>query len=429
MLSIYSQELSQSGLFEKISKICEIGNESFDADRLLTESLRGIKDLFNVARCSIFILDENTDKLILKAAHGIANEKSDRIVHPIGESVIGQVIKKKEPIVVEDLFNDRRFSRIAAGEGYQTNSFICAPLLLKDKLIGVINITDKKDGLPFNVAEMQMLDFLSTQIAVNYQRLKLYAKFKIFVKETQELRDKLGQSDERANQLKRQVDVHQKLATIGKLAGGLAHEFNNPLDGLIRYTNLCLEEGRDNKKLTAYLEEMKSGLLRMTKIVKNLLACSRNNRLQTQKIDFRNVLNNALALKKDEITDKNIKVLINTENNLPSIVDLGLERILANLIHNAVDAMPENGVLKVDALQHDQKLIFSVRDTGCGIPEEKLASIFDPFYTTKDSERGCGLGLTIVSEIVKFYNGQIHVDSALGHGTQFTVKLPYSIDG
>src|SRR6185295_15503686 len=116
----------------------------------------------------------------------------------------------------------------------------------------------------------------SSQIALNYRRGQLYQKFKKAVRESKSLKNKLGKSSDETKILKNKIVVQEKLATIGKLAGGIAHEFNNPLDGVLRYTNLCIEHTKDDEVVRGYLLEIKQGLNRMVNIVKSLLACSRN---------------------------------------------------------------------------------------------------------------------------------------------------------
>jgi signal transduction histidine kinase len=111
-------------------------------------------------------------------------------------------------------------------------------------------------------------------------------------------------------------------------------------------------------------------------------------------------------------------------DDLPEITDLGLERVLSNLLCNAIDAIEEEGEISIATRLKDDKIRIRIKDTGKGIPANSVEKIFEPFYTTKDIDKGCGLGLTIVSEIVKSYNGDIQVISEEGMGTTFTVSIP-----
>lgn len=419
-----TRENTQSDLFQSVSGICSIVNTAVNESDLLSASLKQTMRLFGAGRGSIFILHENGKDLILKSVEGMKRNEEEKMIKLLGEGIVGQVAKQKIPICVENIENDARFHDFKARKSYRTPSFICAPLIIKDALIGVINISDKETGLHFDKNEMQILDFLSSQIALNYRRIQLYQRFKTILRETQTLKDKLGQSSQEAEDLKRQVFIQERLATIGKLAGGIAHEFNNPLDGVMRYTNLCLEHTKDDEIVRGYLLEIKEGLNRMANIVKNLLACSRNDTLQKSAVDFNGALERSLESVQTEIDHKNIHIKKDVPGNMPPIPDLGLERILTNLLRNAVDAIQSGGEIAIYAQHQNDMLHIKISDTGIGISKDDIEKIFEPFYTTKPMDKGCGLGLTIVSEIIKAYNGTIHVESSHGSGTTFFVNLP-----
>ena len=420
------EESAQLDVFQQVSDICALVATAISEEDLLEKSLRRTMQLVGATRGSIFLLDPSGKDLTLTTAIGLKKDEQKQMVKKMGEGIIGHVAKRKLPIVVDDIETDERFHDFKARKSYRTPSFICAPLLIKDKLIGVINITDKESGLRFTKNEMQLLDFLSSQIALNYRRIELYQKFKNIVRETKTLQDRLGQSDQEALDLKKQIHIHERLATIGKLAGGIAHEFNNPLDGVMRYTNLCLEHIKDDEVVRGYLLEIKHGLNRMANIVRNLLACSRNELPHgEQRISFQQALDRSLGSVHTEIEHKNIGVEKKIAGDIPLIRDLGLERILANIIRNAVEAIENNdGKITIGAKCQNDTLHIKICDTGVGISEGDAEKIFEPFYTTKSINKGCGLGLTIVSEIVKSYNGKISVESEPGKQTTFFIDLP-----
>ncbi|MBF0532581.1 MAG: GAF domain-containing protein [Candidatus Omnitrophica bacterium] len=419
------QELKRTALFERVNVICGIVNFATDFRELLDQSLHKTAELFSAERGSIFITDKTGKKLILYSAVGMLSAETEKLEKQLGEGIIGKVAVLKAPIVVKDITADARFRGVTTKQrGYKTPSFICAPLLLKDQLIGVINLADKRSCASFSADELQLMDFLAAQIALNYRRIELYQQFKDALAETEQLKNRLGQSDQETSSLKKQIFVQEKFATIGKLAGGIAHEFNNPLDGVMRYTNLCLNHANNDDILRNYLLEIKHGLDRMIGIVHNLLACSRNEFPQRKEVDFKEALAYSLSSLQTDISHKKIAVDLRIHNNIPPIPDMGLERILSNLLRNAVDAMAENGCLTVNAEYRGKHLFFSITDTGCGIGPELIGRIFEPFFTTKDICKGCGLGLTIVGEIVKSYNGKINVESRIGQGTTFTINLP-----
>ena len=421
-------EFTQSELFRRVGDICTKVNAAMDPQDLLELSLDGVLELFGAERGSIFILRESKQELVLKAVRGVVWAEAEKMVKQLGKGIVGMVAESKRPIFVDDIAKDKRFRNFKARRSYSSPSFICAPLMLKDYLIGVINIAEKSAGERFSEHEVQLLDFLSSQIALNYRRIQLYRKFKSIVKETQGLKDELGKTSRESSDLRRKVELQEKLASVGKLAGGIAHEFNNPLDGVMRYANLCLEHTREGDEscdiCRGYLLEIKQGLNRMANIVRSLLACSRNTILTEEKVDLEAAINQAVQMVQSDFVHKDINIKLKLGENLPKIIDLGFERVMINLLRNAVDAIGDAGAIEVSCTQDFDRLILCVKDDGCGITNDSVDMIFEPFYTTKDIAKGCGLGLTIVSEIVKTYNGHLEVKSSVGQGSSFIVTLP-----
>ena len=418
------EELTQTELFQKINEICYTVNTAADVIQMLDVSLSKIMGLFNAERGSVFLFKDISGQLILEASRGMAVQEEQALVKKLGEGIVGQVAQSKQPIIVEDIARDERFSHLSPRTSYKTASFICAPMLIKDQLIGVINITDKVSGSRFGRTELQLLDFLAAQIALNVRRMEIYQRFSMIVKESETLRDRLGKSSQEADALKKKVVVQERLASIGKLAGGIAHEFNNPLDGVMRYTNLCLEHIGENDVLRGYLLEVKHGLNRMAGIVRNLLACSRSPMPTQTEIDIHQALEQAVYYCQDRLLGKDIVLEKDFFKKPIFLIDMGLERVFANILQNAIDAIEQEGVIHLVTRIEDSQAVISVQDDGCGIPENKIEKIFEPFYTTKDIEKGCGLGLTIVDEIVKSYKGRIEIKPLAQGGTIVNVFLP-----
>jgi len=428
MLRKRLEDHSSTELFQKIGDICATVNTVSDEDELLQISLERTMELFGAVRGSIFILNNNRKELILRAVRGITWAQEEKMIKQLGEGIVGKVAVSKKPIFVDDIANDERFHNYKARRSYRSPSFLCVPLIIKDVLVGVINIADKDSGLKFSETELQLLDFLSSQIALNYRRVQLYQKFKTIVKESRSLKDELGKSSKQTDDLKRQIELQEKLASVGKLAGGIAHEFNNPLDGVMRYTNLCLEStergGEGCDVCRGYLLEIKHGLNRMANIVRSLLACSRSSAPTLRKILPGEAVRQVIKNLQTDVCYRDITVQQKLAHDLPDVTDLGFDRIVSNLIRNAMDAVEEKGKIEVRCRQDYDRLILEVEDDGCGIPQDCVDTIFEPFYTTKDIAKGCGLGLTIVSEIVKAYNGRIDVQTKEECGTTFVVTIP-----
>lgn len=229
-------------------------------------------------------------------------------------------------------------------------------------------------------------------------------------------------------ELEKQLDISERMASIGKLAAGVAHELNNPLDGAIRFTNLTLDHTGESDVRREYLLGTKEGLTRMAKIVASLLTFARQTNLTLELTDVNKVIDDALLFTEERSHCQNIKVVKELHGQLPPVMAGELQQVFVNLINNAFDAMPDGGTLRIITLPEKEKedkfikIIFE--DTGHGIPEDIKDNIFDPFFTTKEVGEGVGLGLAICYGIIERYNGTIEVESNPGAGSTFMVKLP-----
>ncbi|MDE2213842.1 MAG: GAF domain-containing protein [Candidatus Omnitrophica bacterium] len=401
--------VKQQSILARINGVCAAALVADNVNDLLEGALNDILELMRATRGSIFLLDAG-DKLVLQVSRGLKTDEQMLLVKRMGEGIVGHVAQLKMPVLVDDIGRDKRFGDLKPRRSYRSPSFICAPLLIKDRLIGVINISDKTTHQKFNKNELKVLDFLSSQIALNFERLMLNSQ--------------LGRTNQEAARLKKEVVLHERLASLGKLAGGIAHEFNNPLDGVMRYTNLSLEHlDEDNEVVREYLLEARQGLRRMANIVKSLLACARNTSTAGL-VDVNNCVEQCLKELRGDFAHKNITVTRRLQEGLAPLDDRGLERVVSNIIRNAADAIDREGTIAILTAMEGDMVKIQVSDSGKGIPKQNIAKIFEPFFTTKGMEEGCGLGLTIVSEIVRLYDGKIEIESAPSKGTIFTVFLP-----
>jgi len=228
-------------------------------------------------------------------------------------------------------------------------------------------------------------------------------------------------------QTEQQLGQSEKLASLGRLASGIAHEINNPLTGILTYSSMLLEDFR-NTEFEEDLQTIVDETMRCRKIVKGVLDFARETKLEKEKSNVNIALKQALSLLERHYNFHNIEITLDLDESLPEIMlDLNLIRsVFNNLAVNAADAMPEGGKLMVSTRfsPKTQLITINFTDTGIGIPPENIPKIFDPFFTTKEPGKGTGLGMSVTYGIIKRHNGTIDISSETGKGTTVTIELP-----
>jgi signal transduction histidine kinase len=239
-----------------------------------------------------------------------------------------------------------------------------------------------------------------------------------------------------------QLIQQEKLASVGQLAAGVAHELNNPLVGILGYSQFALEKiskkplrdlTRDDiRTYSQYLEDIGNQAKRCKTIVQNLLKFARSStKVAFEPVDLNSVLMDTLAFLCHQMQMSKVELITNLADSLPKVMGnfSQLRQVFTNIILNAVQAMPQGGELRVSTEMIDEKKRKMIRitfsDTGCGIPKENLDKVFEPFFTAKKVGEGTGLGLSVSYGIVKDHGGDIQVESTKGEGSTFTVILPF----
>lgn len=227
-------------------------------------------------------------------------------------------------------------------------------------------------------------------------------------------------------QLEEQLQISEKMASIGLLAAGVAHEVNTPLTGISSFTQMLLEQADPDDPRTRLLEKIERQTFRAAKIVNSLLHLSRPVQSETGPVDLHVVINDVLSLLEHQFRTASVQARKELHADAPVIraVEHKLQQVLLNLFLNARDAMPKGGWLTIATRRDGDQVVVEVSDTGAGIPAEHLARIYDPFFSTKPIGQGTGLGLSITYGIVQEHEGTIVCDSQLGQGTTFTLSFP-----
>jgi len=229
----------------------------------------------------------------------------------------------------------------------------------------------------------------------------------------------------RAAKIERQMMETEKLAALGQLSAGIAHEINNPIGGIKLCFNNLTTIDMDEETRQQHIEAVQSGLNRIQAIVKQLLEFSRNTPLNIRPVTVDSIIEDVLKISEYTICNKGIRIKKEFSPEIPTLrVDPNkMEQVLLNIIINALQAMDEGGTLTIMTSLEREICNISISDTGRGIPEDIMSRIFDPFFTTKEVGEGTGLGLTVSKAIVEQHGGSIEVETSEG-GTIFTVRIP-----
>lgn len=268
---------------------------------------------------------------------------------------------------------------------------------------------DKAIAVCQGLAEPEMcLPYLVEELEAAFRRLQLSHK-------------KLASTQQRLVQTER-------LASMGQLSAGVAHEINNPLGTILIYSHMLLKQLKGSTEVRPDLEMIVNEATRCKNIVRGLLDFARQSRVSKAPTDIAALIRDVIVIMQTKATTKNARLITELQDALPSMMIDGVQikQMLVNLVENAVDAVGDNGEVTVRAQcrEDGQAVEITVEDNGCGIAEENLAKLFTPFFTTKEMGKGTGLGLAIAYGVVKMHSGDISVESEAGKGTTFSVWLP-----
>jgi len=242
------------------------------------------------------------------------------------------------------------------------------------------------------------------------------------------------QADQKRLATLHQVEYANKMASIGRLSAGVAHEINNPLAiinekaGLIKDLFTFRHEYQGDSKLIGLIDSIINAVERCATITRQLLNFARNIQVSVQKVNLKQIVNDVLEFQIKEAGYRRITIAVDIPDEIPEFdSDRGkLQQVFINLVNNAFAAMQDGGRIEIKGrmADNDRGIVVTVSDTGCGIPPENIEKIFEPFFTTKSGKGGTGLGLSITYGLIKEIGGSIDIDSSVGQGTIFSITLP-----
>jgi signal transduction histidine kinase len=391
-------------------------SSSLDIQTVLDNAMTSVQMSMNAEASAIFELDRAKGELFFRTALGDAAEKAKEVRLKIGEGIAGWVAQTGQPLIVENALDDPRFWPVVdVKTGFVTRSILCVPMIYKGQLVGALEVLNKKDGRVFDGNDMEMLTIIANQVTIAIQNAKLYStlneKFCIATEDLKITQEKLIRTE--------------RLAALGKLSQGVAHEVRNPVMVIGGFARRLQAQFPDGDPMRDTVEIILAQTERLERMVTDIEAFSRLRRPVLRLLSISRVIEESLRKLSDRLESQAIRVIERFSKETPDIAAdeelLGLA--LGNVLLNAIEAMPAGGILELGLSTYANGLLISVKDSGVGIQHENLPSVFDPFFTSKTT--GSGLGLATVHRIISDHSGEIEIDSIPTQGTEVRIRLPY----
>ena len=412
--------------YQKTLKLSsEVMNLLTDIDRLVKLTTRIVSRKMDLVEASTLVLDEPNHRYIVKAAESKSRNLLDMTFSDNYE-LFKHLFHSKALLIKEEIINAlnnkltlsderKRFTAIKK-EMEKLHAQICIPCITRgkymgNKLVAVFCLGEKKSGDMYTMEDIQLLTTLSNQAAVAVENAIMYSDLMKQFQELKNTRDQLIQAD--------------KLAVIGTMAAGIAHEIKNPLTSIQLYVQMMQERFDDKEFRQSFNQMVPSEVERLNKIVNDLTSFAKPAKLESEPAQINDILEKSIRLSEISFKKLNVKVVrdFGTVPNV-SVNQQKMMQIFLNLIKNGAESMENGGTLTIKTY-HDafaNKVCVDIKDEGHGITDENLKKLFAPFFTTKD--KGTGLGLAITRRIIEEHKGEIKVKSKVGEGTTFTVELP-----
>ena len=397
--------------------------ETLDIDEILRLVLEGVTKNIGFDRARLYLLNEKRDLLECKMAVGVDVEKIKGIELPLDPevSVVSRSVIEKKPFVIPDAMNDPRVNPLLKRK-FNLHSLVVIPLLAKDKALGAIAADHVEPGRKLTQETLDSVMAFAQQAALAIQNASRYQELRNF---SQKMEEKIQKMTADLRKTEAQLIRSEKLAALGQLAAGIAHEIRNPLTSINILIHALLEKFPSENPQRQDLKVIEEEIHRIDEILDQFLRFAKPAPPFLEKTDPLSIFEEILLLLRPQIEKE--KITVHKEFQSLPMVLMDREQIkqaMLNLLLNAIQAMPQGGPLILSGRNSEegQWVELSIRDSGVGISEEDLNRLFDPFFSTK--EGGIGLGLSITHRIIDQHHGKIEVASKPGEGTVFTVWLP-----
>jgi signal transduction histidine kinase len=390
-------------------------NSSLNIEQVLDNAMKWAEDFMGAEASTVYEFEDRSNELVVRLARGGKKGPVERVALKLGEGIAGTVVKTGKPMVIQDVSQEKKFTdKIDKLTGFRTKSVICVPLLLRNRPIGALQVINKKSGEPFNRSDLEILFAIAQHVSIAMENASLYRRLEeSFAVTTQELRitqEKLIRTE--------------RLASMSNLVQGVAHEIRNPITTIGGFARRIKKELKDNRKLEKYVDIIMDETARLEYIVKRVQDLSETQSYSPSPTSIEPLVEAVLNSAMPRANQLGVRIVKEMAPDLPQgrLDSSQLTVALANVVENALEAMPQGGTLNLKVLREDRSLVITIMDTGCGIPKDQLTAVYDPFVTSKS--KGAGLGLTLVNQVVSNHHGDIRITSQVQKGTVVTIRLP-----
>ena len=401
-----------------LSKVGQSITALLDTEQLLSRIVDAGLYLTGAEEGSLLLLDKESGDLYMRAQRNLGDRFARGFRIKAQDTIAGEVLRTGQPYWTS--VNDQS---LKVKTNYLVTALAYVPLKIGAKVVGVLLVDNKVAPRTFSEDDIYLLSTLADYAAIAIEKAQLYGQLKEF---NEELERRVEERTRELRTAQDQLIQSEKLASIGELAAGVAHEINNPIGVILGFAQVLLKRIPKEDEMHRPLTIIEREGVRCKDIVQNLLDFARQSEPAPSRLNVNQVIDAAVNLMQHQANSSSVQVRRIYASELPYVVadENQLQQVFFNIILNAYQAMPEGGELHITSQTVGNEVHASFADTGEGISPECIRHVFDPFFTTKEVGQGTGLGLSVSYGIVKQHGGTIEVTSQNGAGAVFIVKLP-----
>jgi len=378
---------------------------------------------------AVFIADEN-GKLTIGGFGGVSQNVVKRamksVEYPLSGGITGHVFETGQGELVNDVFQDNRYKPI---KGWQAGSEMSVAIRDGSKVLGIIDVESSSRNA-FSQNDFLALESLAGILATVITSADQYQRLQDTIYQLRDTEMELNARIEAQRLAENRLVQAAKLAAVGEMAAGIAHELNNPLTSVTGFAELVLDEIPEDSPMRPDMDLVIREAQRARDVVRRLLDFARQSESTHAKASLNRVVEDIITLSRHLIHANGVELSLQLQDDLPWVLmdENQMKQVLLNLVHNALQAMPEGGLMEIKTIEAQKVgrdgVLVSVKDNGVGIPTENQTRIFEPFFTTKADSGGTGLGLSVTYGIVSEHGGEIELISEPEKGSEFRVWLP-----